>query len=74
MEEIFKSLHHAYKNLESRLKAEGFKARVLQVLKAWDEWIVYHREFIQKLRTIFLGKQTVKIINIWLFVNHKCNL
>lgn len=65
MEEIFKSLHHAYKNLESRLKAEGFKARVLQVLKAWDEWIVYHREFIQKLRTIFLGKQAVRIMMIF---------
>lgn len=59
LEEIFKHLHVTCRGLESRLKAEGFKARVLQVLKAWDEWLVYHREFILKLKTIFLGIQNV---------------
>lgn len=59
LEEIFKHLNVCYKSLESRLKAEGFKARVVQVLKAWDEWLVYDREFITKLRTLFLGIQHV---------------
>lgn len=57
LEEIFKHLNATYKSLESRLKAEGFKARVLQVLKAWEEWLVYDREFITKLKTIYLGIQ-----------------
>lgn len=57
LEEIFKHLHASYKSLDSRLKAEGFKARVVQVLKAWDEWLVYDRDFINKLKTIFLGIQ-----------------
>lgn len=57
LESVFKSLNVTYKGLESRLKAEGFKARVLQVLKAWEEWLVYHREFILKLRATFLGIQ-----------------
>lgn len=55
LEEVFKHLNGAYKSLESRLKAEGFKARVLQVLKAWDEWLVYDREFITRMKTTFLG-------------------
>lgn len=62
LEEIFKHLNSTYKSLESRLKAEGFKARVLQVLKAWDEWLVYDREFINKLKTIYLGIQHVSNI------------
>lgn len=60
LEEIFRHLNSTYKNLESRLKAEGFKARVLQVLKAWEEWLVYNRDFLNKLKTIFLGIQTVR--------------
>lgn len=62
LEDVFRHLHVTYRGLESRLKAEGFKARVLQVLKAWDEWLVYHREFIMKLKTIFLGIQNVREI------------
>lgn len=64
LEDIFKHLHVTYRGLESRLQAEGFKARVLQVLKAWDEWLVYHREFIRKLKTIFLGIQNVSFLLI----------
>lgn len=59
LEEIFRHLNSSYKSLESRLKAEGFKARVVQTLKAWEEWLVYDRDSINKLRTIFLGIQHV---------------
>lgn len=61
LEEIFKHLNSSYKSLESRLKAEGFKARVLQVIKAWEEWLVYDRDYLTKLKTIFLGIQHVRI-------------
>lgn len=59
LEEIWKHLNATFKSLESRLKAEGFKARVLQVLRAWEEWLVYDREFLNKLKTLFLGIQHV---------------
>lgn len=62
LEEIFKHLSTSYKSLESRLKAEGFKARVLQVLRAWEEWLVYDREYLNKLKTSFLGIQHVRLI------------
>lgn len=55
LEEMFRHLHATYKGMESRLKAEGFKVRVMQVCKAWDEWAVYSRDFMQKLKNIFLG-------------------
>ena len=55
LEEMFRHLHASYMALESRLKAEGFKLRVLQVFKAWEEWAVYKRDFLLKLKHIFLG-------------------
>lgn len=62
MEDIFKHMNATYKGLESRLKAEGFKARVLQVLKAWDEWLVYDRDYLSRLRSTFLGITNVSEI------------
>ncbi|GAB0097515.1 U2 snRNP-associated SURP motif-containing protein [Sergentomyia squamirostris] len=57
--EIFKELNAAYMSVESRLKAEGFKVRVLQVCRTWDEWVVYPRDFLLKLRNTFLGQPMV---------------
>ncbi|XP_055702825.1 U2 snRNP-associated SURP motif-containing protein [Phlebotomus papatasi] len=56
--DIFKELNAAYMNVESRLKAEGFKVRVLQVCRTWEEWVVYPRDFLLKLRNTFLGQPT----------------
>lgn len=67
LEEIFKHLNASYKSLESRLKAEGFKARVVQVLKAWEEWLVYDHDFISKLKTIYLGIQHVSENRIYTY-------
>ena len=53
--DMFKSLNSYYMAVDSRLKAEGFKARVMQVLKAWEEWAVYPRDFLCKLQNTFLG-------------------
>ncbi|XP_053594107.1 U2 snRNP-associated SURP motif-containing protein isoform X2 [Microplitis demolitor] len=53
--EIFTEVHQAYTHFESRLKAEGFKIRVMRVFKAWEDWAVYPREFLLKLQNTFLG-------------------
>jgi len=42
-------------SLESRLKAEGFKLRVMQMFRAWEEWAVYPKDFLIKLQNTFLG-------------------
>ncbi|KAL9698536.1 hypothetical protein quinque_001977 [Culex quinquefasciatus] len=35
---IFKNLFAYHMQLDSRLEAEGFKSRVMNVFKAWEEW------------------------------------
>lgn len=62
--DLFKGLHESYKNLESRLKAEGFKIRVLKVCRAWEEWAVYPREFLSKLQNTFLGLPIVSMLKV----------
>ncbi|GFG39613.1 hypothetical protein Cfor_02887, partial [Coptotermes formosanus] len=58
---IFQDVHAAYMSLESRLKAEGFKLRVMQMFRAWEEWAVYPKDFLIKLQNTFLGlTSTVK--------------
>ncbi|EDW85779.1 uncharacterized protein Dwil_GK22959 [Drosophila willistoni] len=57
--EVFESLHTYYLNIESRLKAEGFKSRVCNVIKTWEEWTIYPKEFLAQLRSTFLGRQFV---------------
>ncbi|CAG9828735.1 unnamed protein product [Diabrotica balteata] len=52
--DIFKCIKETYDNLEGRLQAEGFRVRVLRVLKAWDDTI-YPKDFMTKLNNIFLG-------------------
>ncbi|XP_030379371.1 U2 snRNP-associated SURP motif-containing protein [Scaptodrosophila lebanonensis] len=57
--DIFESLHSYYLTIESRLKAEGFKTRVCNVIRTWEEWTIYPKEFLSQLRAIFLGRQFV---------------
>ncbi|XP_015591071.1 U2 snRNP-associated SURP motif-containing protein [Cephus cinctus] len=53
--DIFNEVHQAYKQFDSRLKAEGFKVRVMRMFRAWEDWAVYPREFLVKLQNAFLG-------------------
>ncbi|KAL0272337.1 UNVERIFIED_CONTAM: hypothetical protein PYX00_005352 [Menopon gallinae] len=53
--QIFADVNLAYKSLESRLKAEGFKMRVMAMFRAWEEWAVYPRDFLIRLQNTFLG-------------------
>lgn len=64
MEDMFRHLHATFKGMDSRLKAEGFKVRVMQVCRAWDEWAVYSREFLQRLKNVFLGLPTVSFYEL----------
>lgn len=55
LQEIFEGLHSAHQVIESRLRAEQLKQRVLQCCRAWEEWAVYPPEFLISLQNIFLG-------------------
>lgn len=52
---IFSEVHQAHKEFDGRLKAEGFKIRVMRMFKAWEDWTVYPRDFLSKLQNTFLG-------------------
>lgn len=56
--DMFKGLNESYKSLESRLKAEGFKVRIMKIFRTWEEWAVYSRDFLIKLQNTFLGIST----------------
>ncbi|XP_049295076.1 U2 snRNP-associated SURP motif-containing protein isoform X2 [Anopheles funestus] len=58
--DIFRNLNAYYMQLDSRLKAEGFKSRVMGVFRAWEEWTIYPREFLVKLQHTFLGIQMME--------------
>jgi U2-associated protein SR140 len=53
--EMFRGLSDCYKSLESRLKAEGFKVRIMKIFRTWEEWAVYPRDFLIRLQNTFLG-------------------
>lgn len=72
--DLFKGLHKSYNGLESRLKAEGFKIRVLKVCRAWEEWAVYPREFLTKLQNTFLGLPTVNFSINFYFIKRLISL
>jgi len=51
MEEVLKT----YKSLDSQSQADGFKHRVMQIFRAWEEWDIYPKEFLFKCQNTFLG-------------------
>lgn len=57
LEGIFSDLHQYNRAIESRIKAAGFKARVMQVFQAWTEWAVYPKDFLALLKHLFLDGQ-----------------
>ncbi|XP_039287780.1 U2 snRNP-associated SURP motif-containing protein [Nilaparvata lugens] len=53
--QIFHEIHLTYAGLESRMKAEGFRVRVMQVFRAWEDWAVYPKDLLIRLQNAFLG-------------------
>lgn len=58
--EIFSDLHQAYGAIESRIRAEAFKQRVMNCFRAWEDWALYPQDFLIKMQNIFLGFVTTK--------------
>lgn len=53
--EVFQHVHQAYQGFESRMKAEGFRVRVMQIFRAWEDWAVYPKDFLIRLQNAFIG-------------------
>lgn len=67
MEEALKT----YKSLDSQSQADGFKHRIMQIFRAWEDWDIYPKEFLFKCQNTFLGlsitevKFTLKILLVF---------
>ncbi|XP_066155445.1 U2 snRNP-associated SURP motif-containing protein [Euwallacea fornicatus] len=57
--EIITEVKKTYDGMESRLQAEGFRVRVLRVLKSWEDTGIYTSDFMVKLHNLFLGLEGV---------------
>ncbi len=53
--EIFGDLKSSHEAVQSRMKAEAFKQRVMSCFRAWEDWALYPQDFLIKLQNIFLG-------------------
>ncbi|XP_060536937.1 U2 snRNP-associated SURP motif-containing protein isoform X2 [Cylas formicarius] len=53
--DIMVEIKKIFDGLESRLQAEGFKVRVLRILKSWEDVGIYTSDFMNKLHNTFLG-------------------
>ncbi|KAL4716875.1 hypothetical protein ACJJTC_012686 [Scirpophaga incertulas] len=54
--EIMRGCHAALSSMESRLQAEGFRARVGRVLQAWADWAVYPADLLARAHDVFMGR------------------
>lgn len=53
--EVFSDLNQCYSNIESRIRAEAFKQRVMNCFRAWEDWALYPQDFLIRMQNIFLG-------------------
>ncbi len=53
--EIFSDLRDYHKSIDSRMKAESFKQRVMNCFKAWEDWALYPQMQLIRYQNIFLG-------------------
>jgi U2-associated protein SR140 len=44
-----------YNSLDSQSQADGFKHRIMQIFRAWEEWDIYPKEFLFRCQNTFLG-------------------
>jgi U2-associated protein SR140 len=59
---MFVSLNASQEAIESRIKAEQFRHRVMLCFRNWEENAIYPRETLINMQNIFLG--LVKVIQL----------
>lgn len=52
---VFKDLNRTYETIESRLKAEQFRQRIMLCFRMWEDNSIYPTETLISYQNIFLG-------------------
>jgi len=53
--DIFEDVRAYHDSIESRMKAEAFKQRVMGCFRAWEDWTIYPQDYLIRLQNVFLG-------------------
>ncbi|XP_028967604.1 U2 snRNP-associated SURP motif-containing protein [Galendromus occidentalis] len=61
---IVKALTTTYDTICDKETATQFKQRVLNVLKAWQEWSLYSKDVLLQLQNIFMGFDKKSLVDI----------
>lgn len=64
LERIFVSLNATLESIESRIKAEQFRQRIMLCFRMWEDNTVYTRDILIKLQNVFLGLIKVSFLHI----------
>lgn len=56
--EIFERLTETLKMLQKQTDKDEYKRRVFNVLKAWDVWKIYPKDYLDKLKNVFVPLMT----------------
>lgn len=60
---IFDMLERCCHNLKNAYEKEAFKFRVLTVIRSWDLWKIYQRDFLKQIEQKFLGQSESSLEN-----------
>jgi len=55
LEQVMVALHKCHKQIQSRMRSEQFKQKVLMCFRVWDDWAVYPDKYLIHLQNTFLG-------------------
>ncbi|XP_022671454.1 U2 snRNP-associated SURP motif-containing protein-like [Varroa jacobsoni] len=61
---IIKALNATYESIEDKETADQFKQRVLNVLKAWQEWSLYPNDFLLQMQNTFMGFDKKPLVDV----------
>jgi U2-associated protein SR140 len=54
--DLFRFLRQVFVDITGRITAETMKEKVLQVLRAWNQWSIYPKDLLSQLENTFLGQ------------------
>ncbi|OQR74965.1 U2 snRNP-associated SURP motif-containing protein-like [Tropilaelaps mercedesae] len=61
---VIKALNAAYEAIDDKETADQFKQRVLNVLKAWQEWSLYPNDFLLQMQNTFMGFDKKPLVDV----------
>lgn len=61
---MIKALNATYESIEDKETADQFRQRVLNVLKAWQNWSLYPNDFLLQMQNTFMGFDKKPLVDV----------